>query len=876
MAETTTPISRAMRPEVARARIAAFRKRFKEPHYIFAQHAAFPLALTPDLLYRLWSSFQRNIADQRLGIPWVAVADLLLSPLCEEVDVAYELYEIDVTVRDQLLNDLRANPHFGPQRIEELAYFLENYVHEQLKSSDPTLLDLAQSQRWTALAYIRPEQTAQELAETVKIHYNNSSLEQVRVASLLETLGKLAAPLARQQGFLSLLTYAQHQAHTILGNEQFTETPVHIQQATTQVAQSLGVTLPVARETGQASYANPANPAASPPQQSDTRSDFYISHHIDDHESANWIARQLHAAGYTVTWAFEFGPASTIEIDTRSIRAQARYTLALLSPAYLNVENVHNEWTAILDQSQVEEKRLLLPIRVRDCTPQGIFASLQYLDLVGKSDNIANAMLLDFIHQFLNEPVNKPVHKSIEPPDIRDTIVHISKEAANKPLQVFIAYARHDQSWAEELKRHLSILVRQGLISTWDYQNVAIGADWKKEIQAHLDSAAIILLLVSPDFLASDYSSSVEVRRAMERHERGEALVVPVLLRAATLDGTLFKNVQMLPGNYQPIVSWPDRDAAFNDVVDELKSAVEALRASELPVSDRDEESKIQELESRVQTSQDEAAYIELGNLYESLKRNAEAIQAYERALSLQPGDVSVIFAVSLLYNDVGEYDKAIEYLNQLVTERPDFAEAYKELGLAYRRRADTAYARGGEEEMRAAEYGKALEYLLRAVELRPDFEDALGSLGGVYRRLGAYQRALEYYQRLYAVNPNSSYALGNLGSLSWYLGKTGEAHTYFQVLEQVAAARIREQRDEAYWDYYDLALAQLVAGKLADAQETYARAIGDTPAIVQFDAVLNNLYLLQRAPTLISGLGEIIAMLENAKDVMDASDEGR
>lgn len=64
-----------MRPEVAQRRIEAFRKRFGEAHLYLAYHAAFPLALTPDLLYRMWANFQRDIHGEVLNIPWIAVAE---------------------------------------------------------------------------------------------------------------------------------------------------------------------------------------------------------------------------------------------------------------------------------------------------------------------------------------------------------------------------------------------------------------------------------------------------------------------------------------------------------------------------------------------------------------------------------------------------------------------------------------------------------------------------------------------------------------------------------------------------------------------------------------------------------------------------------
>jgi len=72
-------------------------------------------------------------------------------------------------------------------------------------------------------------------------------------------------------------------------------------------------------------------------------------------------------------------------------------------------------------------------------------------------------------------------------------------------------------------------LQRENLISIWHDVNSSPGAEWEREISTHLNTAEIILLLICPDFMASDYCYSVEMQRAMERHERGEACVIPML-----------------------------------------------------------------------------------------------------------------------------------------------------------------------------------------------------------------------------------------------------------------------------------------------------------------------------------------------------------
>ena len=100
---------------------------------------------------------------------------------------------------------------------------------------------------------------------------------------------------------------------------------------------------------------------------------------------------------------------------------------------------------------------------------------------------------------------------------------------------------------------------------------------------------------------------------------------------------------------------------------------------------------------------------------------------------------------------------------------------------------------------------------------------------------------------------------------LAWCKGRLDEARENFSVAEKVATNRIKKGQGEIYWDYYDLALAQLALGKTAEAQENYATAIKETPGKVQFDSVLDNLYLLQRATQPIPGLDDIVKMIENA-----------
>src|SRR5690348_1130897 len=102
----------------------------------------------------------------------------------------------------------------------------------------------------------------------------------------------------------------------------------------------------------------------------------------------------------------------------------------------------------------------------------------------------------------------------------------------NEQIEIFCCYAHEDQSYLLDLKKHLAPLLRLQLINNiWYDADISPGMDWEHEIHKHLNTAQVILLLISPDFMASDYCYDKEMARAIERHDRGEATVIPVIVR---------------------------------------------------------------------------------------------------------------------------------------------------------------------------------------------------------------------------------------------------------------------------------------------------------------------------------------------------------
>ena len=140
-----------------------------------------------------------------------------------------------------------------------------------------------------------------------------------------------------------------------------------------------------------------------------------------------------------------------------------------------------------------------------------------------------------------------------------------------RPIDVFYSYSHKDEILRERLETHLKLLKRQGIINDWHDRRISAGTEWEGQINQYLESAQIILLLISVDFLASDYCYDKEMRRALERHETGEARVIPIILRSVDLTGVPFSKLQALPRDAKPVDTWPNQDAAFTNIAQGIR-----------------------------------------------------------------------------------------------------------------------------------------------------------------------------------------------------------------------------------------------------------------------------------------------------------------
>jgi TIR domain len=145
-------------------------------------------------------------------------------------------------------------------------------------------------------------------------------------------------------------------------------------------------------------------------------------------------------------------------------------------------------------------------------------------------------------------------------------------------IEIFFSYAHEDETLRDELAKHLKLLERRGIIKAWHDRNITAGEEWKNAISTNLESAEIILLLISADFLASDYCYDIEMKTALERHERNQARVIPIILRSVDWHRSPFGKLTALPTDGKPITSWPNPDEAFTDVVKGLRKVIDRIQ----------------------------------------------------------------------------------------------------------------------------------------------------------------------------------------------------------------------------------------------------------------------------------------------------------
>jgi tetratricopeptide (TPR) repeat protein len=285
-------------------------------------------------------------------------------------------------------------------------------------------------------------------------------------------------------------------------------------------------------------------------------------------------------------------------------------------------------------------------------------------------------------------------------------------EKSVEPLELFYSYAHKDEALRKELENHLSLLKRQGYIKNWHNRMVTPGNEWAREINAHLVSARIILLLVSPDFMASDYCYDIEVQQALEKHKAGEACVIPVIIRPVDWEEAPFGELQALPANKKPVVSWHGRggrDKAFQEIAKGIRDVVR----QGITVKKSSAQSDILQKTKK--------QWLDEGNDYYNAKRYKEAFAAFKQAAILDRNDSYAYCNGGIALFQLGVYSRSIDLFDSAIRIDPNNAYIHYNKGIAL---------------YNLQHYDEAMAAFDKALQLNPSYTDAYEQREQIFREI--------------------------------------------------------------------------------------------------------------------------------------------
>ena len=343
-------------------------------------------------------------------------------------------------------------------------------------------------------------------------------------------------------------------------------------------------------------------------------------------------------------------------------------------------------------------------------------------------------------------------------------------------IHIFYSYAHEDEELRDKLDKHLAAMQRNNLIVGWHDRDIHAGIEWKKEINEHLDTAQIILLLISSDFIASDYYYSIEMKRAMERHEQGEACVIPIILRPVDTEGTPFSKLEMLPTDMKPVTDWPNQDSAFVNIAQGIRKIVKNF-----PAKTKEQwlaegltnhkaghyEQALRAFDQAMLIDPDYArAYRSKGDVLYDFKHYEEALAAYGQAIRLDPDHARIYSNRGDILMHLKRYEEALAAYEQAIRLEPNLAPNYNEKGNVL---------------FSLKRYEEALAAYEAAIRLDPGFASAYNNMGNALSRLKRYFEANIAYEQAIRINPQYAIPYNNKGRALYHLGRYHEALEAFE-----------------------------------------------------------------------------------------------
>ena len=323
-------------------------------------------------------------------------------------------------------------------------------------------------------------------------------------------------------------------------------------------------------------------------------SDIFISYKREEQPVARKLADALQKKGWSVWWDPKLRAGEHFDDAIEKALSDAKCVIVMWSKRSVKSRYVKDEATYALKHSK------LVPIAIEEVDLSFRFEGIQTMRLINwdGSDSFPEFQkLVTDIAVVLGEPpieVEEHKHKEQQAKRKPKTKRKLRKtqligryfkcmdlqtwEDSMLDIHVFFSYSHKDEEYRDELASHLKLFERKGEIKSWHDRSITPGSKWKDEIDERIYKADIILALVSSDFLASDYCYEIELKTALDQHNRRRSVLIPIIVRSVSWSASPLGELQALPTGAKPVTMWDDRDAAWTNVTDGILKSIKTIR----------------------------------------------------------------------------------------------------------------------------------------------------------------------------------------------------------------------------------------------------------------------------------------------------------
>ncbi len=386
-------------------------------------------------------------------------------------------------------------------------------------------------------------------------------------------------------------------------------------------------------------------------------------------------------------------------------------------------------------------------------------------------------------------------------------------------VRLFISYSHRDETLRQQLDKHLAPLKGQKIVEAWHDRQIQAGDEWAGQIDENLNNADIILLLISPDFVASNYCYNIELAQAMKRHENGEAIVVPVILEPCDWSWLPFAKLQAFPKDGKAVTIWSNQNEAFLDVVMGIRRQAQSLFEQRRQQAAQEKEAKarfLQKLEgaladqviSDIERDTLDELREELGLTPEaaaelerqasaSYRKNEKARDNYRKTLTkllekgAYPFSEEIRKELALRQQDLGLNEEDVRRIEQPILAEAEAKYQEKLQAAAGQQRpsaAATETPRPPERQGQQAGLQRTLQHsdegkidaafadYNKAIELDPHNAAAYNNRGNAYYAKGEYDKAIADYTKAIKLDPAYAVVYNNRGTAYYNKGEYDKA----------------------------------------------------------------------------------------------------